>query len=89
MLYNIGMSRDTDSSYLANTVSTAKNVAVEHVGAKVDRMALRTARSADHLTMEAERFIVRNPWRAVGIAAGIGLIAGSLIALAPRTHRDS
>ena len=79
------MSKQSDTSYL----STAKSVAVEHVGAQVDRVALRTARTKDHLTMEAERFIVRNPWRAVGIAAGIGLIAGSLIALAPRSHRNS
>jgi len=78
------MSTESDSSYLG----AAKNVAVEHVGARVDRLALRTARTKDHLTMEAERFIVRNPWRAVGIAAGIGLIAGSLIALAPRVSRD-
>lgn len=75
------MSKESDSSYL----STAKSVAVEHVGVRVDRMA----RTKEQLTMEAERFIVRNPWRAVGIAAGIGLIAGSLIALAPRTHRNS
>ncbi|MEM1157300.1 MAG: DUF883 C-terminal domain-containing protein [Verrucomicrobiota bacterium] len=79
------MSKESDSSYL----STVKSVAVEHMGARVDRMALRTARTKDQLTMEAERFIVRHPWRAVGIAAGIGLIAGSLIAIAPRTHRDS
>lgn len=83
------MSSKSDSSYLSNTVHTAKNVAVEHVGARVDRLALKTARRADHLTMEAERFIVRNPWRAVGIAAGIGLIAGSLIALAPRSTPSS
>jgi len=79
------MSKESDSSYLSTAVSSAKDVAVEHV----DRITVQTARTADHLTEETERFIVRHPWRAVGIAMGIGLIAGSLIALAPRSHRDS
>jgi ElaB/YqjD/DUF883 family membrane-anchored ribosome-binding protein len=89
LLYSIYMSTETESSYLSNAVTSAKNVAVEHVGAKVDRFALRAAREKDHLMLETERFIVRNPWRAVGIAAGIGLIAGSLVALSPRSDRRS
>jgi len=75
------MSTEANSSSLG----VAKTVVVEHV----DSVVSGKTRAKDQLTIEAERFIVRNPWRAVGIAAGIGLIAGSLIALAPRSHPDS
>lgn len=83
------MAIESESSNLSRDNGSAKKVEVELVNARVDRQTSRTARNANHLTVEAERFIVSNPWRAVGIAVGIGLIAGSLIALAPRAHRDS
>lgn len=55
-----------------------------NVEARMGKLSQQTAREFEHAMMETERFIVRNPWRAVGIAAGAGLILGSLLALRPR-----
>lgn len=57
---------------------------VGNVEARVGKVTQQTAREFEHAMMETERYIVRNPWRAVGIAAGAGLVLGSLLALRPR-----
>jgi len=61
-----------------------KEMTLGNVEARVGTLTQKTAREFEHTLMEAERYIVRNPWRAVGIAAGAGLILGSLLALRPR-----
>lgn len=44
--------------------------------ADAEKEAAREARAAAHAT---DQFVHRNPWQAVGIAAGIGLVVGLLI----------
>jgi ElaB/YqjD/DUF883 family membrane-anchored ribosome-binding protein len=44
--------------------------------AGVEEEALRRAKV---LTGEAEEYVRANPWQAVGVAAGIGLVLGLLI----------
>lgn len=70
----------------------AANVPGEGVGALRERLgthveslqaALGDAQGAAHrryrvAAVSAERYIRHNPWRAVGIAAGIGLLVGAL-----------
>lgn len=44
--------------------------------ADAEKEAAREVREAAHAT---DQFVHRNPWQAVGIAAGIGLVVGLLI----------
>lgn len=58
-----------------------KRVAARMNQAKEDLLALQDsavakARAAGHATDE---FVHENPWKSIGIAAGIGLVAGLLI----------
>jgi ElaB/YqjD/DUF883 family membrane-anchored ribosome-binding protein len=63
-------------------VSAARERIQESVGAAKERLAvaqdamLEKTRQAAHATDE---YVHENPWRAVGIAAGVGLVVGMLI----------
>lgn len=63
-------------------VSAARERIQESLGAAKERLAvtqeamLEKTRQAAHATDE---YVHENPWRAVGIAAGVGLVVGMLI----------
>jgi ElaB/YqjD/DUF883 family membrane-anchored ribosome-binding protein len=44
--------------------------------AEAEKEAVREVREAAHAT---DQYVHRNPWQAVGIAAGVGLVIGLLI----------
>jgi len=67
-----GQGYDEARSQLERSLKTAR-AELE----SVEEALLETARSAGRATDE---FVHRNPWQAIGIGAGIGLLVGMLIA---------
>jgi ElaB/YqjD/DUF883 family membrane-anchored ribosome-binding protein len=80
---------------VTHTAGEAGSAALSEVDAKVEEN-LKAARERlalleDAVTQRAkaafkatDTYVRANPWHAVGIAAGIGLLAGLIIALLPR-----
>lgn len=68
-------------------VQEARAKAAESLSAARERMAgmqENALHQARELVGDGEDYIRRNPWQAVGIAAGAGLLAGLLISLSRR-----
>jgi len=52
--------------------------------AELEQQAVRRARAAAH---DADAYVHANPWQAVGIAAGVGALAGIALGLLARRSR--
>lgn len=80
----------SNKSALSTITNAAGHLTRDHLDARVGKFTQQSAREIEHVLMDAERFIVRHPWQAVGIAVGTGLIIGSLFAVgATRTGQGS
>ena len=55
---------------------------VDHVGESADALRSRVSdrlNQAKLLGQEGEDFVKNNPWKSVGVAAGVGLLLGLLV----------
>jgi ElaB/YqjD/DUF883 family membrane-anchored ribosome-binding protein len=80
-------SAENSASHVARTASEAAVTAAQRVGESLDQgraaladvQAVVSERSRECM-QQTDMFVRDNPWQAVGIAAGIGMVLGLLMA---------
>ncbi len=74
------MINSDNASGFKNRLTEVQDLLREKSKACSDKVALKTREAAD----ATDFFVKENPWRSLGIAAGVGLLVGGLVALSSR-----
>jgi ElaB/YqjD/DUF883 family membrane-anchored ribosome-binding protein len=80
--------RDAESLLKATAAQTGEKIqearsraedSVRHAKERLSEVEDEALKRAKEIAEEGEKYVRHNPWQAVGIAAGVGLVIGMLI----------
>lgn len=62
-----------------DAIRTRARASLHQARGRLSELQTKTADQARHAAASTDEYVHKNPWQAVGIAAGIGLLLGVLI----------